>query len=311
MSYHNIVSIVTPSYNQGEFIEETIRAVLFQRGDFYIDYIIMDGGSEDRSVEIIEKYEKLLKENCEAAEKGGLLYYIKKNKDFRWNNCLGLSYRWKSENDRGQVHALKKGFRMAKGDIYYWLNSDDILVHNRVFQKVCDLFNSDPALKLLIGDGPFISKEGIEIGMHHVDRINLKELLYLDYHILQPSTFFRKDVYQEKNLKEQYTCVFDADFFIHMLYDRVNYKKINDYFGAFRLYREIKTLGLSKRRYSEQKKISLTYSKNIFFFLISNVYRYFEIVLKPRYSGKSRFFDFIFVVLKKISYKIITGKSGR
>jgi glycosyltransferase involved in cell wall biosynthesis len=58
------ITIVTPSYNQGEFIEETIQSILVQKGDFFIDYIIMDGGSEDESVEIIKEYETLLKENC-------------------------------------------------------------------------------------------------------------------------------------------------------------------------------------------------------------------------------------------------------
>ncbi len=87
------VSIVTPSYNQGQFIEETIRSVLLQ-GYPNLEYIVMDGGSSDNSVEIIKKYEK-------------------------W-----LTY-WVSEPDRGQSHAINKGFEKATGVIYGWLNSDD------------------------------------------------------------------------------------------------------------------------------------------------------------------------------------------
>src|SRR5467141_2605988 len=89
------ISIVTPSYNQGEFIEETIRSILLQ-GYPDLEYIVMDGGSTDGSVNIIKKYE-------------------------RW-----LAY-WISENDRGQVHAINKGFSRASGVIYNWINSDDSL----------------------------------------------------------------------------------------------------------------------------------------------------------------------------------------
>ena len=87
------ISIVTPSYNQGKFLEETIRSVFLQ-GYPNLEYIIIDGGSTDNSIEIIKKYEP-------------------------W-----LTY-WVSEKDRGQSHAINKGFEHATGEIYGWLNSDD------------------------------------------------------------------------------------------------------------------------------------------------------------------------------------------
>ena len=92
------ISIVTPSYNQGQFIEETIRSVLLQ-GYPNLEYIIVDGGSTDNSVEIIKKYE-------------------------HW-----LSY-WVSETDQGQSHGINKGFSIATGEIFAWLNSDDLLKPN-------------------------------------------------------------------------------------------------------------------------------------------------------------------------------------
>ncbi len=92
------ISIVTPSLNQGLFIEETIRSVLLQ-GYPNLEYIVIDGGSTDDSVEIIKKYE-------------------------RW-----LTF-WNSEQDRGQSHAVNKGFSKASGEIYSWLNSDDYLMPN-------------------------------------------------------------------------------------------------------------------------------------------------------------------------------------
>src|SRR5579885_3553995 len=88
------ISIVTPSYNQGQFIEETIRSVLLQ-GYPDLEYIVIDGGSTDQSVEIIRKYE-------------------------RW-----LTY-WVSEKDRGQAHAINKGFSSVTGELFNWINSDDL-----------------------------------------------------------------------------------------------------------------------------------------------------------------------------------------
>ncbi len=311
--HQEIISVVTPSYNQGQFIEETIRSVLCQKGNFFIDYIIMDGDSKDNSVEIIKKYENLLKENCKVIKKDGAKYYMKKKDDFLWNHCLGISYRWISETDRGQVDALKKGFRMARGDIYCWLNSDDIYVHPDVLQKVFSYFEKEPGLKLLLGDGPFISKTGKETGIHHVDKINLKELLYLDYHILQPSSFFHKDIYNETHLDEQLTCAFDADFFIRMLYNGVNYKKVNDYFAAFRFYPDNKTIALANTGIKEQVKIAWSYSKNIYFISVSILYKIVRTMLKIRYRNrnKKRLIDKIFIPFRRVSYFLIMGKFRR
>jgi glycosyltransferase involved in cell wall biosynthesis len=308
--YPKIISIVTPSYNQGEFIEETIQSVLFQEGKFYIDYIVIDGKSRDKSVEIIKKYENLLKENCKVIEKEGGYYYVKEKKDFLWNHCLGISYQWISETDRGQVDALKKGFRMARGDIYCWLNSDDIYAHPDVLQKVFSHFKKEPGLKLLFGDGPFISKTGKETGLHHVDKINLTELLYLDYHILQPSSFFHKNIYNETYLDEQLTCAFDANFFICMLFKGVNYKKVNDIFAAFRLYEETKTLRLTKTRYKELIKIAGRYSKNRYFLMVSTIYRTIQAIYETRFKKKKPFV-WIWIIVRRICYKLVTGKWKR
>ena len=96
------ISIVTPSYNQGQFIEETIRSVLLQ-GYPNLEYIIIDGGSTDNSVEIIRKYEP-------------------------W-----LTY-WVSQPDKGQTDAIQKGFNLSTGVVWNWLNSDDLLEPNALQQ---------------------------------------------------------------------------------------------------------------------------------------------------------------------------------
>ncbi len=309
-AFHPTISIVTPSYNQGTFIEETILSVLSQKGDFFIDYIVMDGGSKDNAPDIIKKYENRLARHCDIIEKDNMKWYVKKDETCPLNQCLGIGYRWWSEKDNGQVDALKKGFREARGDIYCWLNSDDIYVDSHVLQRVCDYFQREPGLQLLTGDGPFISKTGEKTGLHHVERIDLEELIYLDYHILQPSTFFHEDIYRETHLDEHYTCAFDADFFIRMLCSGVNYKKVNDTFAAFRLYEETKTLGLSKTRIEEQIQITKTYSKNRYYKTVSTIYRRIQGIYEPRFKKKKPFLWF-WIIARRTCYKLITGRWKR
>ncbi|MGB5971795.1 MAG: glycosyltransferase, partial [Nodosilinea sp.] len=102
------VSIVTPSYNQGQFLEETIRSVLLQRYP-NLEYIVIDGGSTDNSAEIIEKYQ----------------------------SCITY---WVSEKDNGQAHAINKGLKISTGSILGWINSDDLYVKGtlrKIAQALC------------------------------------------------------------------------------------------------------------------------------------------------------------------------------
>ena len=113
------ISIVTPSYNQAQFLERTILSVLNQNYP-NLEYIIIDGSSTDESIDIIKRYEKY------------------------------LNY-WVSEKDRGQSHALNKGFYKARGDICGWLNADDLFLPD-VFVKVIFAFKLSPNKKIVFGD---------------------------------------------------------------------------------------------------------------------------------------------------------------
>jgi glycosyltransferase involved in cell wall biosynthesis len=308
---NNIISVITPSYQQGPFIEETIRSVLTQEGDFYIDYIIMDGGSTDSTVDIIVQYENLLQRNCTREQIDGLFFYRTVNKEFLFNRCRGISYRWVSQKDNGQVDALKKGFLQAAGDVFCWINSDDLFLNENVFNTVAGYFQQDTELDLLTTDGYLVDRNNQKFGTWHVDKLNYKELLFLDYSILQPSTFFRKHIYKTSFLDEKFNCAFDADLFIHFIHARARVKKTDDLLSAFRIYPEIKTLHLSKRRYFESVLISARYSKNPFYLVVSIIFKYFSIILKTKHEGKSRVFDKIYPMIYKASYLLITGKPGR
>ena len=125
------ISIVTPSLNQGQFIKRTILSVLKQ-GCHNIEYIVMDGGSTDNTVEILKKYEDRLI--------------------------------WKSEPDRGQSHAINKGFRMATGEIIGWLNSDDTYEPDAL-KTVIQFFSEHPEIDLIYGDCNMIDENDNIIGM--------------------------------------------------------------------------------------------------------------------------------------------------
>ena len=171
-----IISIVTPSYNQGQFLAETIESVINQEGDFCIDYIVVDGASVDNSVDIIRHYEHLLNEG-------------------NWPiKCLGITFRWLSERDKGQTDALAKGFRMAEGELLAWLNSDDSYLPGAL-QTAAVFFRDYPETGLLYGDAHYCDTAGTIIGRYRTEAFAFDKLAWFNF-ICQPSTFFTREAYE-------------------------------------------------------------------------------------------------------------------
>jgi len=164
------VSIITPSYNQGQFIEETIRSVLLQ-GYPNLEYIIIDGGSTDNSVEIIRKYEP-------------------------W-----LAY-WVSEKDSGQANAINKGWQRSTGEIVAYLNSDDIYFPNAI-NSVVAFLQEHPEVDIVYGDCHYVDEQGKYIRACVTEEFNLKRLIQVYNFIPQPSTFIRKQVLTEIGLMDE------------------------------------------------------------------------------------------------------------
>lgn len=174
-----LVSIVTPSYNQAHYLEKTIASVLSQTYA-RLEYIVMDGGSTDGSVEIIRKY---------ASRLAG----------------------WASERDKGQTDAINKGFARARGEILAWLNSDDTYEADAVAEAVRYL-QDHPEAGMVYGDTHFIDEEGQVIGKFPAAQTDYRRLRRGYVHIPQQASFFRAELWRNVG-------PLDPTFYFAMDYD--------------------------------------------------------------------------------------------
>jgi glycosyltransferase involved in cell wall biosynthesis len=186
------ISIVTPSYNQGKYIEETILSVIGQNYP-NLEYIIVDGGSTDNSVEIIKKYEK------------------------------HLTY-WVSEPDNGMYEAIQKGFEKSSGEIMGWINSDDML-HKKSLFTLCEIFSSFPQIKWLQGLNTVFDESGrvvLSSPPKLTSRYNfyLKEYNQLFGFIQQESTYWRRNLWQEAGSYITKDCKYAGDYDLWMRFFR-------------------------------------------------------------------------------------------
>jgi len=236
---NNIISIITPSLNQGQFIEQTIKSVLFQAGNFYIDYIIVDGGSIDNSIDIIKKYDLLIKNNK---------YSIK---------CYGIKFRWFSKKDKGQTNALNKGFKMANGDICAWINSDD-WYEKDVFQFIIKKFEENLEIDLIYGNCFEVYENG-KIKKGEAIQGNFKKNLEEGCLISQPATFFRKKVLEKVGyLDESFNYCMDYDLWMKIMKNGKSLYFDKD-LAYFRIWEESKTYNYMNKFIEEENAIRKKY----------------------------------------------------
>jgi glycosyltransferase involved in cell wall biosynthesis len=253
-SSHPRISIVTPSLNQGEFIEETILSVLSQEYP-NLDYIVMDGGSSDRTLEILRSYSDRLQ--------------------------------WVSEKDRGQADAINKGLRMAGGEIIAYLNADDLLLPGSL-EKVARTFLENPQTMWVTGRCHIITETGQETRKPITAyknlwlRIHHPSFLYITDYISQPATFWRASLHNELGyLDESLHYALDYEYFL-----RLNSKYplviLPDPLAAFRVHSQSKNANAFHRNvYVDEDRIAVyrhTQSKvlrtlhNIHRWLMTTVY---------------------------------------
>ena len=208
------ISIVTPSYNQGAFLERTIKSVIDQKHP-NIEYIIIDGGSTDNSVDIIKKY--------------------KDEVDY-----------WVSENDSGQYDAIKKGFKKATGDVLCWINSDDILLPGSL-NHISNIFENCPNIDVVYGNIYYIDKfDNIVKDMRNTPLVKSGYLYKAGFGFSQPEVFWRNSLYNKVGgIDSSGQFAMDYDLFFKFIKAGAKFKHTRVHLSALRFYEGTKTSKIS------------------------------------------------------------------
>ncbi len=216
------ISIVTPSFNQGHFIEETINSVLDQQYP-NLEYIVIDGGSTDNSVEVIKRYSKYLK-------------------------------LWVSEKDGGQVDAINKGLKHCTGEVFNWLNSDDYLEPGAL-HTIASAF-ADKSTDLVVGKVNNFSNYESEI----ISNNNLTAEKLMRWapgtQFVQPGVWMRRNHFVTcGGIDDEFHYAFDWDLLIRYLYLFPNVTYLPDLLVHFRLHENSKTVSVIDKFVEEEKRI--------------------------------------------------------
>lgn len=227
------ISVITPNYNGERFLEEAIRSVIAQReSGVELEYIIVDGGSTDRSPAIIEKYESQISHVI-------------------------------SEPDHGPANAINKGLNRASGDILCWLNADD-RYYPGVLKRVAETMVSHPARALCFGHCPIIDEKGVEI---RAGITRFKELFFpissrftiqcINY-ISQPAMFFRRAVFEKVGpLREDLTAAWDYDLILRLWRHGGGVRIKNPSLAAFRWHESSISGQEFRRQFKEEWEVTV------------------------------------------------------
>lgn len=212
-----LVTVVTPSYNQGRFIRSTIESVLKQ--DYpRIEYLVMDGGSTDETVSILREYSDRL--------------------------------RWISEPDHGQAHAINKGWRQARGSILAYLNSDDLYLPGAVTQAVATL-DAHPGAAAVYGEGYHVDEQGRILERYPTEPFEADRLQETCF-ISQPTVFLRRDAVERVGyLDESLRYCIDYDLWIRLARAGKILIHTPHYLASTRLHADAKTLGQRRQAHAE------------------------------------------------------------
>ncbi len=217
-----LISIVTPSFNQAEFLKRTILSVTTQNY-LNFEYIVMDGGSTDGSREIIKNY----------ADR--------------------LAY-WQSQADNGQTNAINKGFSHANGDIYAWINSDDTY-ETETFTRVAHYFQTHPEVGMVYGDCNFIDQNDRLIGRFNARQTDYRRLKRGYVHIPQQAAFWRADLWKQvAPLDESIYFSMDYDLWLRIAkIAPIRYE--SQLWANFRLHGSTKTITEDDRCWPDMLRI--------------------------------------------------------
>jgi glycosyltransferase involved in cell wall biosynthesis len=223
------ISIVTPSFNQGQFLEETIRSVLDQ--DYSnLEYIIIDGGSNDDSVDVIRRYESQITA-------------------------------WVSEKDRGQVHAINKGIEQTTGDIFGFVNSDDLYLPGTL-QTVGEYFAAHPQSEWVCGDTIMFGEGRPDDLVRTVVPKSAAHCLSWAYTAAQPGHFWKRPLIAG-GFDEAWPYDFDHDMYVRLLLAGHECEYIPQAFARYRLHEVSKTVAEGDRQIAEFERSAEVYEDRL------------------------------------------------
>jgi glycosyltransferase involved in cell wall biosynthesis len=209
------ISIVTPSFNQGQFLEETIRSVLLQ-GYPNLEYIIIDGGSTDNSIDVLRRYAP-------------------------W-----LAY-WVSEPDHGQGHAINKGLKRSTGDILAWINSDDYYSAGAL-RRAAMYFCQHPEVDLIYGRCRVVDERGKKIGeragsiRHYDEFLDVWNFWWKRRNFLQPEAFWTRRIWDQIGpIREDLFWVMDYEYWLRVLRAGSKVGFVNAELANFRIHSKQKS----------------------------------------------------------------------
>ena len=222
MKMYPMISVITPSYNQVKYLEQTIQSVLMQ-GYPNLEYIIIDGGSTDGSIDIIKKYESQ------------------------------LAY-WVSEPDRGQVDAINKGLKVATGDWVGWQNSDDIYYQGALLD-LAKAASKANGVDLMIGNIMLIGPDDRELRDIRYVKPTYRSLIAEGMVIANQAAFWRRKIHDQVGyLNDTYECSFDYEWFLRLLKE-TKARHVNSMWGGFRLHEGAKTHAITAKFAVENREI--------------------------------------------------------
>ncbi|MHC1740449.1 MAG: glycosyltransferase family 2 protein [Anaerolineaceae bacterium] len=235
-----LVSIITPSFNQGKYLAETMGSVL--RQDYsHLEYIVIDGASTDNSVEILRSFEK------------------------------ELAY-WRSEPDKGQTEAINKGFAQAKGQIFAWINSDDTYNPGAVSQAV-QYLHDHPDVGVVYSDLNFIDEDSRVIGKFPAAQTDLARLRRGYVHVPQPAAFFRAELWKQVGpLDDSFFFAMDYDLWVRLAkISKLQYLP-GKVWANFRLHAGAKTVDADARCWPEMLRVHYRDGGSVFSAIVAKYY---------------------------------------
>ena len=245
------ISIITPSYNQAHFIEDTIKSVLEQNYP-KLEYIVQDGQSTDNTAQVVEKYDQHLQ------------FY--------------------SEADKGQGNAINMGFQKATGKIMAWLNSDDLLLPGTL-SYVAEYFQKNPQVDVIYGHRIIINENNLETGRWVLPPHDDKMLQWADY-VPQETMFWRRELWEKAGgyIDESFQFAIDWDLILRFRKAGATFSRVPRFLGAFRVHLQQKTqswnavgeeeMNILRRQCHGYIPTSLDVNHNIRSYLIRSLYHY-------------------------------------